>query len=75
MTIFISNHLSLKKINKVSTISFCFKKAFTEYQKLFAWKFLATSRGNAKSVVRTRTFSKGKIVVQNAKDFAEVGKK
>ena len=33
--------------------------------------------GNAKSVVRTKAFSKGKnhVVVQNAKYFAEVAKK
>lgn len=48
-----------------------------KYQKLFTWKFSAISQGNAKSVVRTKTLSKGKyhVVVQNPKDFAEVVKK
>lgn len=48
-----------------------------KYQKLLTWKFSVTSQGNAKSVVRTKTLSKGKyhVVVQNPKDFPEVVKK
>lgn len=53
-----------------------------KYNKPFTWKYFATSHGkgvvdgvggNCKSIVRRQTMSKGadRIIVQNAKDFAE----
>ena len=53
-----------------------------KYNKPFTWKYFATSHGkgvvdgvggNCKSIVQRKTMSKGtdRIIVQNAKDFAE----
>ena len=53
-----------------------------KYNKPFSWKFFATSHGkgildrvggNCKSIVPQKTFSKGKarMIVQNAKEFAD----